>query len=284
MPDPDTGVRGHRGAYGIAVAGLEPESRLLVPAEPDWPSVRIVVGARAAVGNGAVLDDDMAWYPDAPGGRVEVDRRAGVASFTGVAGLTPDQIVHPRLGMLAALYAQWVPGRTAFHAGGFVADDRAWGVVGGRQDGKSTLMAALALAGMPVLADDTLVVEGHQCLVGVRCVDLRPDAAARLGVDGAAATVRRGARARLVLPDAPRAAPLAGWLFLRWADELAVRELDPGERIRRIGRSQGWHRRGVTDPARLLELASMPAWELSRPPDWTELPRVVDLVRAATSG
>ncbi|HEX8065848.1 MAG TPA: hypothetical protein VF520_04895 [Thermoleophilaceae bacterium] len=202
-----------------------------------------------------------------------------MASFRGGHRLTSDEIVHPRLGMLGAIYAQWLPGRMAFHAGAFVGGGGAWAVVGERHDGKSTLMAALALAGVPVLGDDTLVLDGTRCLSGVRCVDLRPDAAAHLGVRDALVTVRRGARERLFLDGPPREAPLAGWLFLKWADELAIRPLPAPERIARIARRQGWHRRGVTDSARLLDFAALPAWELGRPRDWAHLPRVLERVR-----
>jgi hypothetical protein len=270
------------GAYGVAVTGLEAEARLLVPAGSDWPAVRILVDPRPADTTGTVLEEDTAHYPDAPGVHVAVDRRAGVASFRGAGVLTPDEIVHPRLGMLGAIYAHWLPGRMAFHAGAFVSGGRAWAVVGEREDGKSTLMAALALAGLPVLGDDTLVLEGLRCLSGVRCVDLRPDAAVHLGICDEVVTVRRGARQRLVLRTPPPDAPLGGWLFLKWADEFAVRALPTPERVARVARRQGWHRRGVTDPERLLDVAALPAWEIGRPRDWSQLPRVVEHVREIT--
>jgi hypothetical protein len=184
--------------------------------------------------------------------------------------------------MLAALYAQWLPGRMAFHAGAFVSEGRAWAVLGDRFDGKSTLMAALALAGLPVLGDDTLVVEGLRCLPGVRCVDLRPDAAAHLRVGDGIATVRGGARRRLPLGDPQRDAPLAGWIFLTWGEALAVRELAAAERVARIARAQGWHRRGVTEPVPLLEAAALPAFELTRPRDWAQLTETVERVRELT--
>jgi hypothetical protein len=94
--------------------------------------------------------------------------------------------------------------------------------------------------------------------------------------------VRWGARGRLFLDGPPREAPLAGWLFLKWADELAIRALPTPERIARIVSRQRWHRRGVTDPERLLDLAALPAWELKRPRDWAHLPRVVEHVRELT--
>jgi hypothetical protein len=275
-------VAPRRGAYGVAVTGLEVEDGLLAPAEPDWPAVRIQVDPRPANGGATLLGEDLARYPDSPAGHVAVDRRAGVTTFRGVDRLTPDAIVHPRLGMLGALYAQWQPGRMAFHAGAFVSGGRAWAVVGERHDGKSTLMAALALAGLPVIGDDTLVLDGMRCLPGARCVDLRPGAADRLGVRDAVASVRHGARDRLVLDGPPPEARLGGWLFLRWADKLEVRALDAPERIARVAKRQGWHRRGVTDPALLLDVAALPAWELSRPRDWSQLPRVLERVRELT--
>jgi hypothetical protein len=279
-PEPaDHGVAARRGAFGIAVTGLEAEEDLLVAAETDWPIVEILVDPRPADATGTRLDAAMARYPDAPDGHVTVDREAGVVCFRGVDGLTSDEMVHPRLGMIAAVYAQWLPGRMAFHAGAFVSADRAWAVVGERHDGKSTLMAALARAGLPVLGDDTLVLDGIRCLPGVRCIDLRPDAAAHLGIRDGLATVRRGARERMFLDGPPRHAPFAGWFFLRWADEFTIRPLPTPERIARIASRQGWHRRGVTDSARLLELAALPAWELSRPRDWTHLPAMLEQIR-----
>lgn len=265
------------------MTGLEAEAHLMVPADPDWPTVRIEVDSDAIGAVTTVLDDAVARYPDAPGGHVVVDRQAGVASFRGVDGLGSDEIVHPRLGMLGAVYAQWLPGRMAFHAGAFVSGGRAWAVVGDRHDGKSTLMAALALAGLPVLGDDTLVLDGSRCLSGVRCVDLRPDSAGHLGARDRVETVRRGARERLVLDGPPPEAPLGGWLFLKWSDELAVRELAPPERLARIAGCQGWHRRGVTDPQRLLDVAALPAWELARPRDWTLQPRVLEHLSEITT-
>jgi hypothetical protein len=274
--------KGALGAYGIAVTGLDPEERLLVPAEPHWPTVRIRVDPPAVNAGGTLLEDDIAHYPDDPGGQVVVDRKAGVASFRRASPLASAEIVHPRLGMLGALYAQWLPGRMAFHAGAFINGERAWAVVGERGDGKSTLIGAVALAGLPVLGDDTLVLDGTRCLSGVRCVDLRPDVPAHLGVEDGVVTVRGGWRERLFLDGPPREAPLAGWLFLKWGDEVAVRALPTPERIARIATRQGWHRRGVTDPGGLLDLTALPAWELSRPRDWKQLPRVVERVRELT--
>lgn len=271
-----------RAAYGVAVTGLEAEDHLLSAGEPGWPAIRIVVDPSPAERGRAVLGEDAACFPEARSGHVAVNRRTGVAAFRGT-GLTTDEIVHPRLGMLGALVAQWLPGRVAFHAGAFVSEGRAWAVVGERGDGKSTLMAALALSGLPVLGDDTLVLDSDRCLPGVRCVDLRPDAVDRLGVRDAVGTVRGGDRERLLLGPVAPSTPLAGWLFLRWSDELSLRPLPAGERIARLGRARGWHRRGVTEPHELLRLAALPAWEVARPRDWARLPEVLERVVALTT-
>src|SRR3954464_15184993 len=94
-PQPsEDGARTRRGAYGVAVTGLAAEERLLVVGQSHWPTVRICVDPRAADARGALLEKDMARYPDAREGHVTLDRQAGVASFTGANGLTTDEIVH----------------------------------------------------------------------------------------------------------------------------------------------------------------------------------------------
>ncbi len=269
------------GAYGLAVEGLDSERHLLVPAAANWPSVRISVDPPEAEDRTVLLTDCLARYPDRIGGHAVVDRNEGSVRFGGRRRPSSDELVHPRLGMLGAVYAQWL-NRAAFHAGAFVAGGRAWAVVGERAHGKSTVIAALALAGLTVLGDDTLVLDGLDCLAGVRCVDLRGDAAAHLGCVQDAAPVRRGTRRRLRLGPAKRETPLGGWLYLAWADQLSVRPVPAAERVQRIARRRGWHRRGVSDPAQVLELASLPAWELRRPRDWSLIGETVDRVRDLT--
>ena len=66
----------------------------------------------------------------------------------------------------AAVFARW-RGLETLHGGAFV-DDRggAWAVLGDRGAGKSSLLAALALAGHEVVADDLLVLDGGDCFAG----------------------------------------------------------------------------------------------------------------------
>ncbi len=109
---------------------------------------------------------------DLPGHRqLLLRRREGTATFTGPQ-LSHDDLVHPYLGAAASVFSRW-GGREVFHAGAFVFGDLAWAVVGGREAGKSTLLAALAARGLPVLADDLVVTDGHQAFCGPRTIDLR---------------------------------------------------------------------------------------------------------------
>lgn len=276
----DPGPR--RGAYGLAVAGLESQRELLVPAPAAWPGISVGIDPPAAVDPTLLLTERLARYPDGAGGHAAIDRGDGRLRFGGPRPLGLDEVVHPRLGMAAAVYAHWL-GRAAFHAGAFVEHGRAWAVIGERGDGKSTLLAALALAGRPVIGDDTLVLDGAGCLAGVRCIDLRPGTAARLGCREDVVAVRRGARERLRLgPVAPAGPALGGWLLLAWGERLELRPLAAAERLARLARPGGWHRRGAPDTSLLLELAALPAWELRRRRDWAELPAVLERLRELT--
>ncbi|MGI9119790.1 MAG: hypothetical protein ACR2G7_06680 [Acidimicrobiales bacterium] len=54
----------------------------------------------------------------------------------------PDRyrLAHPCLTAAASIFAWW-DGRVALHAGGFVVDGTAWGLMGAQEAGKSTTMA-----------------------------------------------------------------------------------------------------------------------------------------------
>src|SRR5207302_1345877 len=104
-----------------------------------------------------LVDTGRAVYPQVGGGHVVIDRVAGTATWMTREPPAPDEMIHPRLGMVAAVYAHW-RGDDAFHAGAFVHGGRAWAVVGAGEQGKSTLLAALHAQGLHVVADDTLVI------------------------------------------------------------------------------------------------------------------------------
>src|SRR4029453_9610267 len=111
---------------------------------------------------------------------VEIERVPGRATFTTRRPLGDDELVHPYLGLAAAVYSRWL-GRESFHAGAFQARGCPWIVAGEKAAGKSTLLASLALRGRHVLADDVVVLDGVEALAGPRSIDLRADSAAALG-------------------------------------------------------------------------------------------------------
>lgn len=220
-----------------------------------------------------------ARWPLPEGGRVDLDRAAGTATIATPRAPEIDSAIHPRLGMIAAVWSRWL-GRPAFHAAGFVHAGAAWAIVGDNEDGKSTLVAALAARGVEVICDDTLVIAAGRCLSGPRCVDLRDATAARLGLAGSSIAVRGGTRQRLILPPPGPPVNLGGWIYLRWADDVALRSIPPPERVARLAAQRRGHRDGAGDAGSLLELGSLPAWELSRPRDWERIDETLDAVLA----
>jgi hypothetical protein len=265
------------GAYGLAVAGLEDHKDLLVPAAEHWPQVRVSWLPGGPSRPPSSISEARAVYPFDGGGHAVVDRVHGTATFVTPKRPTTDELLHPRLAMVGAVCAGWL-GSDAFHAGAFAHRGRAWGVVGDGKEGKSTLLATLHVMGVDIVADDTLIIRDGLCLSGARCIDLRDDVPERLGLSDCVVSVRGGQRRRLSLGPPPPAVALGGWVFLRWAEDVVLEPISTAARLERIGRLRGWHRRGATGPTRLLELASLPAWELRRPRDLELMPEVVRLL------
>ncbi len=249
---------------GISGAGLLPASgtgrpRVVVRHARQGPE-------RACVGAGRA-------NLDLPGGRQLLLRRdEGTATFTGPP-LSHDELVHPYLGAAVSVFSRWA-GREVFHAGAFVCGGLAWAVVGGREVGKSSLLAALAARRWPVLADDLVVTDGYQVFCGPRTIDLRqplPGSAQPL-------TRARGAtRWRLSLPPLPGAVPLGGWIYLSWHTETAMHPVPASVALARLAARRSWAAL-PSAPERLLALAARPGWDLGRPADWARMDQAVDLM------
>jgi len=203
-----------------------------------------------------------------PDGWVELDRdrRTSTVTLPGPAG--DRELVHPYLASTAGVAAHW-HGQQSFHAGAVVVNGAAWGLLGERGAGKSSLLAQLALDGVPVLADDVLVVRRLSALAGPRCIDLREEPAAKLGVGEALGVVGRRSRWRMKIGPVSPEVPLAGLVRLAWG-EPAVTAMPPQERLTALLASRSL-RVDLADPDGLLELLTVPMHALSRPRDFGQL-------------
>jgi hypothetical protein len=188
---------------------------------------------------------------------------------------TPEDLVHPGL-TIAAFLAARVRGDEAIHAGACAHAGGAWVLLGDHQQGKSTLLALLASLGCEPLSDDMAVIrDGHVC-AGPRCLDLRPSAARQLGVGE---PTRMDTRHRMSLPPVRAESPLRGFVRLSWSARLSLRSLPARERLASLIEHAGHLPRA--DPGRLLEFATLPHYEFSRPRDWNIAERGARLVQDA---
>lgn len=204
------------------------------------------------------------------GGWLEIDPSGGRVTFVVPEELEDEELVHPYLALAASSICV-AEGMECHHAGAFVVNGGAWAVVGDREAGKSTLMAALSLRGVPVLTDELVVVSDGLVQVAPRLVDLRQPSAEHLGVGDSLPSVRPGGRWRLPLaPTSP--APLAGWVHLAWGEAIELRPLGLVERVGRVAAL------GVNRPADTLGLVSLPAYELVRPRTLASLEGTLDLL------
>jgi hypothetical protein len=280
-PDPHTEQR--LGAYGIRLHGLDEAAELLLPVDATAPELRIETEiGRAADDAVESVEDDTARIRLRSGGEILIDRGEGVARYRVPHPVRADEIVHPYLAPAAAVVARWM-GRESFHAGALAGARGAWGVIGEREAGKSSTLAYLAQHGADVLCDDMLIVDGRVALPGPRSVDLREDAAGRLGIGQAIGVTGARERWRLTLGPVLADQELRGWIFLAWGDELGARSLPGAERLQRLAAQRGL-RLAPKRPERLMELAALPAWELARPAEWSSLPGAAALLRELADG
>jgi hypothetical protein len=269
-----------RGAYGFWIAGVPGAEALLVDAPAHWPRLDVDVAITSEPPPpGESVDENTAVLRPRSGGWVSIDRASGKATLSLPARPEPGALVHPHLASVAVISAHWL-GRDTFHAGAFVADGTAWGLLGKKEAGKSSFLASLALAGIPIVCDDLLVLDQFSALAGPRSIDLRSDAATRIPGGEALGVVGTRERWRLTLEPVRAELPLGGWVTLRWSKEATVRRLRGSDRLRVLGA----HRASTLYPPRpetLIELSSLPMIELQRPRRWDLAEEIVQRLLAA---
>lgn len=256
------------GAYGLRLEGLSRVADLLVPASADWPVVSVRLRRGATTGVREEIGENQATivFRDVIG---TVRRVPPTIVFTFAEQPAIEGVLHPYLSPAASLLAHWA-GRECLHAGAFAHDDGAWGVVAERDGGKSTTLARLALEGVPIVADDLLVIEGGSVFAGPRAIDLRADPARRLGVGEALGVLGTRARWRLRISPVAASLPLRGWVFLEWGPSLSATPVAAGPRLERLARQRMIRLRPI-EPLALLRLAALPAVVVRRPRSWESL-------------
>lgn len=235
-----------------------------------WPRLEVARVTAESSDGASWIGADRAEIRLVAGDRLRIEREPLRATFTTASPLSDAALVHPYLAPAAAVAAHWL-GREAFHAGAVVIDDGVWGVIGAKESGKSSLLAWLALQGYAVFADDSLVVDGAVAFAGPRSIDLRERPAAELGTGEPLGSVGDRQRWRLTLSEVPSAGRLRGWVFLAWSDDIRVVPLRPGARLQQIFANRMVRGLAPPDPAALLELAALPAFEFARPRRWNQV-------------
>ena len=271
------------GAYGIRLSGLDEARSLLVPATLDWPSFELL--NRVEPGPFSELEhagEQRAELRLRTGGRIFIERSPGRAEFVTPRPLGTEELVHPYLAPVAAIVAHWND-RESVHAGAFTVDGRVWGVVGDRESGKSSTLARLALDGITVVSDDLLILQGTNVFAGPRAIDLREEPATKLGVGTSIGVAGARERWRLRLGPVQQELELVGWIHLAWGDRVEAVPLEGRERIERL-LSQRGARLPSLSPAVLLDLASLPSWEVRRPQVWETLGETADCLRELARG
>lgn len=250
-----------RGAYGIAFTGLGDAAGLLAAPPADWP-VWAVERARAdgPPEPGVAVGEGRARIGLASGGAVLLDRGRRSITFATPGSIPDAAIVHPGLSAPSAVVSWWL-GRTPLHASAVIVDGRAWALVGVRGTGKSTMAAVLADSGCGFLADDLVVVDGDRAYAGPATVDLREDAAARLGAQPLGRMGTRERWRRHVRATAPEAT-LGGLVVLDWCD--GPPQAGPATLPDRMA-ALATHQLLPLRPDVVLELLALPAVRLRRP-------------------
>jgi hypothetical protein len=257
----------HPGAYGLRISGSDarPEQLLDVPA--DWPGIELIVELTAELSReGEYVDDEGARLWLSAGGVAELHRHSGRTVFRVNERPPAAAILHPLLAGVAAVWARW-HGRDSFHAGGFVAAGGVWALLGAKGAGKSSMLAALHRAGVPIVCDDVLIIDGDTAFAGPRSIDLRTDSAERFGLGEPLGVLGDRERWRVDLQPVAPALPFRGWVRLAWGDRIDLRRVPGSEGLSELLRHRALNVPPPA-PAALLDLAGRPLLELTRPKAW----------------
>jgi hypothetical protein len=255
------------GAYGLAIE-FPGRKEHLGPAPTGWQNWRFAYDV-----DPSYVESPEEWGPSKaalrmlPTGTAFLDRDLASTTFSVPAAPSAEAFAHPHLGSTAVAVGQW-SGNATFHASSFVHDDGVWGVLGGKEDGKSSTIAWLHLAGIGIMSDDLLVASRGVVFAGPRCLDLREGAAEHFGIGGDIGEVGSRRRWRVPLPRIVAELPLRGWVSLGWGDKVTLRPCDAKERFAKLLENRAFLL-SESSPASWLDLLGLPMFQLRRPRNWS---------------
>jgi hypothetical protein len=264
------------GAYGLRLSGVSGLDEFLVDAPAGWTPVELVLRSGTVETSEGWTEGRRARFVTLSGGLIELDLDRGEAILTAANVPTAEEIVHPYLSSVGAM-AGYLKAQESFHAAAVEVAGGAWGVVGDREAGKSSTLAAFTVAGFPLICDDTLVVSAGAALAGPRSIDLREDAARALGLGEELGVVGTRERWRLHVGPVEPEVELRGWIFLEWGDELEVEPLAVPDVLSRLLKQRAV-KLPPREPEAMLELASLGGLLLRRPRGLYGLTATVDAV------
>jgi hypothetical protein len=264
------------GSYGFRIDDGGSGSPLLNAVPDDWPSITLsqVVTDESMTSGG--IDESGAQVGFITGGGAIITRSPRRAELRIPVELSPEELAHPFLAPIASAHAYWM-GWLPFHAGAVIVAGRAWGIIGEREAGKSTLLAALALRNVPVIADDLVVVNDHIVYAGPRTLDLRHGAAEQFGVGRDLGVVGMRERWRFDLAPVPLETPLGGWIFPKWGNQIAVSHTPAAERLRRLAPGRTVLKPDI-DAKALMYAAAFPSVDFERPRLWEAIDEGLDVL------
>ena len=279
---------GQRGVYGLTLEDEFPQ-KYLVRADSSWPLWKIrwdtTQGSEVEAAHENVREE---WSPNHamlsanPGGYAVVDREAATTTLFLRDRPSDEALAHPYLSTTGIVCANWL-GRTPFHAGAFVVDGRAWGVIGGREAGKSSTLMWLHSAGWPILTDDLLIVDGPMAYAGPRCLDLRESAARQFSSGRYLGVVGARERWRIDLPQLASIIPFGGWVRLEWGDEIKLAMEPLVHRMAALAMN-----RALLAPeanmSGMMDLLHFPMLAFTRTREWARMDQAMESLLTAIDG
>ncbi len=272
------------GAYGFRLVLPDVLAPLpdLVGISYEEPAVIVDVRLASAIRSEQEVDGGQVRLLTEKGTGIVVDRDPAHVEIVAPVPLSGEALVHPVLTVPLSVLARW-RGDVTLHGGAFFHAGAAWGLIGERTAGKSSMLGVLGDRGIPIVTDDLLVIDDGWVRAGPQCVDLRPDVAQHIPAAKDLGVVGSRPRHRLSTPAAPARARLGGMFVLEWHDdpEPLVEPMPMDQKLKLLYKQESIALMGFAPPGQVLELLGTPMWRFRRRKDWSQTERAVAGLLAA---